>query len=661
MRHPRQTRVALALAVLLAPVVFAPAAAAQDVPQDAEERAVKAAVAKAAVSVVRIETFGGLERVGRLLVGTGPTTGLVVSADGHVVSSAFNFAQNPTSILVTLPSGKRAAAKILARDRSRMLVLLKIDAEEELVAPQAVPASEMHVGQWAIAVGRTFGDGDRTNTSVGIISAKNRIWSKAIQTDAKISPSNYGGPLVDIQGRVLGVLVPLSPQGKDEVAGAEWYDSGIGFAIPLDDIYAHLERWKEGRDLFPGLLGITLKGNDLYATPPVIATCHVNSPAAEAGLKAGDQIVELGGEKITHIARLRHVLGHRYAGEQIRIVVLREGQRIEATVELTDKLLPYEHPFLGILPLRTTAAEKSPGVVVRHVYHESPAAKVGIQPLDRIVGLEGKPVEDADAMRDAMVTLKPGQRVKLALERGDRIVRAEAQLAALPTDIPPLLPPARELLSPDAPRQAEVGIVQINIPEESNECIAYVPTGYHPRVAHGVVVWLHASGRIDQVALIARWKESCEVHDLILLAPRSADLEKWQRMEVAFIRKALDQVMAGYNVDRSRVVVHGYQGGGVMAYLTALAHRDLVRGAAVVDAALPLMATVPENDPLQRLAVYTTTTDGSDLAERIEASAERLSQMKYPVTVKHLDGPPRYLSAEELAELVRWIDTLDRL
>jgi poly(3-hydroxybutyrate) depolymerase len=132
-------------------------------------------------------------------------------------------------------------------------------------------------------------------------------------------------------------------------------------------------------------------------------------------------------------------------------------------------------------------------------------------------------------------------------------------------------------------------------------------------------------------------------------------------MEVAFIRKALDQVIAGYNVDRTRIVVHGYQGGGVMAYLTALAHRDLIRGAAVVDAALPRMATVPENDPLQRLTVYTTTTDESDLAERIEAGAEGLSQMRYPVTVKQLAGPPRYLNAEELAELVRWIDTLDRL
>ena len=90
-----------------------------------EEQVIKQAVNLASPSVVRIETLGGLEKVGEVLVGTGPTTGLIVSADGYVLSSAFNFIQQPSSILVTLPNGKRAAARIISRDRSRMLVLLK--------------------------------------------------------------------------------------------------------------------------------------------------------------------------------------------------------------------------------------------------------------------------------------------------------------------------------------------------------------------------------------------------------------------------------------------------------------------------------------------------------------------------------------------------------
>jgi S1-C subfamily serine protease len=180
-----------------------------------EEQAMKAAVARVAPSVVRIETLGGLETVGNLLVGTGPTTGLIVSSDGYVISSAFNFINKPTQILVYLADGTRLPAQLAGRDDSRMLVLLKVptsglDVKKQLPVPAAAPVTEIRVGQWAIAVGRVF-DGDQTNLSVGIISAVNRVWGKAVQTDAKISPANYGGPLVDLEGRVLGVLVPMAP------------------------------------------------------------------------------------------------------------------------------------------------------------------------------------------------------------------------------------------------------------------------------------------------------------------------------------------------------------------------------------------------------------------------------------------------------------------
>ena len=98
--------------------------------------------------------------------------------------------------------------------------------------PELVPVDEIRVGQWAIAVGRSF-RADRPNISVGIVSALGRMFGKVIQTDADVSTANYGGPLVDIRGRVYGVVVPMAPQATSEVAGAEWYDSGIGFAVPL--------------------------------------------------------------------------------------------------------------------------------------------------------------------------------------------------------------------------------------------------------------------------------------------------------------------------------------------------------------------------------------------------------------------------------------------
>ena len=88
-----------------------------------------------------------------------------------------------------------------------MLTLLKIEASN-LPVPAATPKKDIKVGQWAVAVGRTWGSVETPpSMSIGIISAIDRIWGKAVQTDAKVSPVNYGGPLVDVSGRVQGVLV----------------------------------------------------------------------------------------------------------------------------------------------------------------------------------------------------------------------------------------------------------------------------------------------------------------------------------------------------------------------------------------------------------------------------------------------------------------------
>ena len=110
-----------------------------------------------------------------------------------------------------------------------MLTLLKIEADG-LTPLEAVPKEEIFVGQWSIALGRTY-ENSFPNISVGIISAVGRIWGRAVQTDAKVSPVNYGGPLVDVTGRCLGILVPLQPDDTGETAGVDWYDGGIGFAI----------------------------------------------------------------------------------------------------------------------------------------------------------------------------------------------------------------------------------------------------------------------------------------------------------------------------------------------------------------------------------------------------------------------------------------------
>jgi len=630
-----------------------------------EEQAIKAAVQRVAPSVVRIETVGGLERIGELLVGTGPTTGLVVDAEGYIISSAFNFAQKPDSILVTLPSGKRQAARLVATDRSRLLVLLKVESEEPLTPAEAAPEREVRVGQWAIAVGRAF-EAERPNASVGIVSAKGRIWSRALQTDAKISPNNYGGPLVDIRGRVLGVLVPMSPQETEDVAGVEWYDSGIGFAVPLETVLSNLPRMKEGQDLHTGLLGVSFKASDLNAKVAEIAVAAPTGPAFKAGFRKGDKIVEVGGQAVERHAQLKHALGPLYSGESVRIVALRGDERIDREVTLAEKIDPYVTPFLGVLPIRPVGkAEEGEagGVTIRYVYPDSPAAKAGLQAGDRVQAIAGTKVNTAAQMREQLQPLAPGESVALEAVRGEQTLLVNATLTTLPESVPGELPPAYDsaaLVAAEGAKPA-TGLVPIKLPEFENECQALVPDDFRADVPHGLVIWLHAPGGTKDEELVALWKPLCEKYDFILLAPKSADATRWQPTELGFVRRAADAVAKTYSIDPTRIAVHGHQAGATMAYLFGVMNIDLVRAVAAVDSPLPRLSQLPQPDPVNRQAFYTTLATKSEQVAAVEAGIERLRGLKYSVVVQEVGEQARYLTAEELEGLVRWLDSLDRI
>src|SRR5262249_54146045 len=344
--------------------------------------------------------------------GAGPTTGLVVAADGYIISSAFNFANKPSAIFVAVPGHKeRHVAKIVATDNTRMLTLLKIDAKG-LPVPVAAPKKEFRVGQWSMALGRAWAGLDTPpSVAAGIVSALGRIWGKAIQTDAKVSPLNYGGPLVDLQGRVMGVLVPASPRGQDETAGVEWYDSGIGFAIPLEDINAVLPKLKEGQDLKKGLLGIYLKSTDIYSAVPEIASVGPDSAAARAGIKPGDIITELNGQPVVRQAQILHILGEKYEGDTVTVKVKRgKEEKTFANIKLAGTLSAFIHSFLGVVPVRD---DPELGEEVRYVFPKSPAEAAGLKPGDRImkIGVANSPLvafSGRDELTQLLDAIQPG-------------------------------------------------------------------------------------------------------------------------------------------------------------------------------------------------------------------------------------------------------------
>jgi serine protease Do len=228
--------------------------------------------------------------------------------------------------------------------------------------PQLAPRDEIQVGQWAVAVGVGFG-AQSPALSAGIISAASRISTKAIQTDANTSPANYGGPLVDLDGRVIGVCVPLSPGSRAESAGAEWYDSGIGFAVPLDGLEEILARLKAGETLKHAFLGVATAPFGAPPTGAEIKEVVPDSPAAKAGLEKGDKILSVAGAEVIDVAQLRSLLGRHFAGDKVEVAVRRGEEQKTFTAELAvppPPERPMPNPMLDPMGKRPKPGEPRP-------------------------------------------------------------------------------------------------------------------------------------------------------------------------------------------------------------------------------------------------------------------------------------------------------------
>jgi serine protease Do len=278
----------------------------------------------------------------------------VISSDGYIVTSTFNFLRKPPIITVVDPGGQRHVAKLLGRDETRRICLLKVDGVSGWAVPEFASRDELKVGQWVVATGIGFG-ASQPGMSAGIISATSRISGRAVQTDANLSPANYGGPLVDLEGRVVGICVPLSPNARNEAAGAEWYDSGIGFAVPLTGLDSVLAAMKEGKTLQPGFLGVQAQPSGDPPTGAVVKQVVPDSPAAKAGLQAEDRIVSVGGTEIQDVTHLQSVIGRFFAGDKVEVIVQRGEEKKTFEAELVvppppPKPMPMPAPMPGEQP-----------------------------------------------------------------------------------------------------------------------------------------------------------------------------------------------------------------------------------------------------------------------------------------------------------------------
>ena len=265
--------------------------------------------------------------------------GIIVAADGRIITNN-HIVSDANSIEVKLADGRSFDGKVLGADPATDIAVVKIEAEN-LRALELGDSDEIQLGDWVIGVGNPMGIG--WSFKVGLITGKNRSglgmadYEDFIQTNAAPSLGDGGGPLLDLQGRVIGV--------NSAVIGREQGGS-IGLAIPINMVKAIYEQLASGSPVQRGFLGIALqdmnaekaKALGLKATTGTVVISVVeDSPAEEAGLRSEDVIVEFEGKKILSSNQLRDAVAALKPGTKAEVVVVRDGETKEFTVTLGER------------------------------------------------------------------------------------------------------------------------------------------------------------------------------------------------------------------------------------------------------------------------------------------------------------------------------------
>jgi putative serine protease PepD len=282
-------------------------------------------------SVVSIEV--------RTRQGSGSGSGVVLDDDGHVLTNNHVVERGTDGeISVVFSDGRRSAAEVVGLDPVTDLAVLDV-ADDEGLEPIAVGRSgDVRVGDAVVAVGSPLGLSGTVTT--GIVSALDRTVRTdpqnpllgAIQTDAAINPGNSGGALVDDQGRLIGINTAISTSGGGG-------SIGLGFAIPVDQARSVAEQLiRTGTAEHPslGVAAASVTGED--GRPGVqLQDVAAGSPAAEAGLEAGDVVVAVDGDEVTSVDQLLLDLRSHEVGESVDVTYLRDGRTRTAQVVLAAR------------------------------------------------------------------------------------------------------------------------------------------------------------------------------------------------------------------------------------------------------------------------------------------------------------------------------------
>jgi len=270
----------------------------------------------------------------------GSGSGVIINSDGYIVTNNHVVA-NADEVEVTLHDNRSYQARIIGTDPTTDLALIQIK-ENNLPTIPMVNSDDIEVGEWVLAVGNPFNL--NSTVTAGIVSAKSRninilreqyAIESFIQTDAAINPGNSGGALVNMQGGLVGINTAIaSPTGTY---------AGYGFAVPANIVNKVVSDLLEYGSVQRGYLGVTIRnvtGNfaeeeGLNVTQGVyIDSVSTGSAADEAGIEKGDVVVKVDGREVTHASQLQEMVATHRPGEEVALVINRDGKTVERTAIL---------------------------------------------------------------------------------------------------------------------------------------------------------------------------------------------------------------------------------------------------------------------------------------------------------------------------------------
>jgi len=253
----------------------------------------------------------------------GAGSGFIIDPSGIIVTNN-HVVGHADKIVVSLTDGRQLPARVLGRDELTDVAVIKVAVSESLPAVSWGDSRRVEVGDWILAAGNPFGLGG--SVTVGIVSAEGRDlgsgpFDNFLQLDAPINPGNSGGPVFNMDGQVIGVSsVIVSPTGASV---------GIGFAIPSETVSAIVRQLLAKGSIERGWLGVSVEENENGVS---IANLDRNGPAARAGLRPGDTVVAINGDRIETSRGLIRAVAAVPPGNNIRVTVRRQGREVDIAI-----------------------------------------------------------------------------------------------------------------------------------------------------------------------------------------------------------------------------------------------------------------------------------------------------------------------------------------